>query len=179
MLRTIDQIRSLNDLPRTGWVKRGIPLEEAETVGEHTAECVVMAGALAKRVGVCRERLMEMLAIHDWPESDPLVGDITLYCGVSRQEKFDREYDAMVRLCQRLRHGETFLELWLAFEACATPEARIANQLDKLQMVYRALGYQMERGFDPTEFIDDCEWRIEHPVLRRIFEQLKKAAESE
>lgn len=176
MLRTIDQIRSLNDLPRTGWVKRGIPEDEAETVGEHTAECVAMALKLADRLDVFRDRLVELLAVHDWPESDRRVGDITIRCGVSPGEKYRREEEAMKDLCRRLPNGETFLEMWYEFEAGATPEAKIAKQIDKLQMVYRAVAYHAERGFDPTEFIEDGDRRIRHPLLREIFERLKKAA---
>jgi 5'-deoxynucleotidase YfbR-like HD superfamily hydrolase len=81
----------------------------------------------------------------------------------------------MERLCAQLPNGEIFLELWLAFEARACPESKVAKQIDKLQMAYKAAAYHVELGFDPREFLEDADRKIQHPMLRDILARLKEA----
>lgn len=170
----MEQIRSLQTLPRKGWVRRGI--RNPETVWEHTTDCVSIGRNLAVELGVGRRRLIKMLTGHDWPESDPNVGDITPHCGIPPTEKFEREHAAMQKLCAQLQKGSEFLELWLEFEEGLTPEAQVAKQIDKLQMAMKAVYYQDEQGLDPREFLADAGGRISHPRLRHIFEHIERAA---
>jgi len=174
-MRAPDQIKSLNDLPRTGWVRRGI--SEPETVGEHTVECIAILHALADELGddFDIEHTVEMLAVHDWPESNVLVGDITIHCGVSAEEKFLREKHAMIELCSQLKNGDRLLQLWLEFEEQATVEARIARQIDKFQVVYKAVQYHVEQGLDPSDFLANDAPMVVHPVLVTFVERLRSA----
>jgi putative hydrolase of HD superfamily len=170
----LEQLSALHSLRRTGWVKRG--MENAETVGQHTAECEMKAALVAEVVGVNRAKLVDMLKVHDWAESDPKVGDISPHCGVSRDEKHARELAAMRDLCGRLENGDRILALWLEFEEGVTPEAVVAKQIDKLQMADRAVRYMFEQGLDPAEFLADADRNVSHPVLRAELERLKKVA---
>lgn len=173
-MNAMEQIRSLKTLPRKGWVLKG--MKNPETVWEHTTDCVSIGRNLAVRLGAERKKLITMLSGHDWPESDPDVGDITIHCGVTPEEKFEREHAAMQKLCAQMKQGDLFLQLWLEFEEGVSPEARVAKQIDKLQMAMKAVQYQGEQGLDPTEFLDDAGSRITHPTLLRIFESIRRAA---
>lgn len=174
-MHAIDQIKSLNDLPRTGWVMRGI--RDPETVGEHTAESVAILYAMADKLGddFDLDRTADMLGVHDWPESKQEVGDITIHCGVPANEKFRREKAAMVELCSTLENGPYFLELWLEFEAQLSVEARIARQIDKFQMLYKAAFYHAEQGMDPSDFFNNDGPKVTHPALVAVVDRLREA----
>lgn len=173
MLEAVRQIESLNDLVRTGWKLRGLP--DGETVGEHTMACIAILERLADELGgdFDLDHAIEMLVVHDWPESKKEVGDITVHCNVPPEEKFRREKEAMVELCAELEHGERFLALWLEFEEQKTAEARIARQIDKFQVVYQAVCYHVEHGLDPTAFFVNDAPRVTHPVLVAFIERLR------
>lgn len=172
-MRAIDQIKTLNQLPRDGYVIKGV--KDPETVGEHTVGCVAMAVALADQLNVSRNHLVHLLTVHDWPESNKTVGDRARRFGVAPPGKFEREHAAMKELCEGLEHGQFFFDLWIEYEEGVTPEAQIANQIDKLQMAFQAVQYSVEQGMDPTEFMNHSDGVVRHPVLRDIFERLRDA----
>lgn len=172
-MRALDQIRSLNHLPRTGWVIRDI--QDPETVGEHTVECMAIAASLADELGVNRERLLQILCVHDWPESDPDVGDISPRCNIPPQKKQQLEHDAMVSLCATLPQGDFFFALWREYEDERTVESQVAHQIDVLQRTFKAVVYHVEQGLDPHEFLEEAVKKVQHPVLRSVLDRLNEA----
>jgi putative hydrolase of HD superfamily len=166
-----DHIDLADKTLRSGWVKRGI--ERPETVGRHIRECVKLASEMADELGVDKEKLMAMMAVHDLPESDPTVGDIipaiegiTAGDGVPKEEKTARERAAMRKICADLPDGAEMLALWEEFEAGETPEAKAAKQIDAFQLLLQARRYNKEQGLDIRDFAQDVDRRVTHPVLR-------------
>lgn len=166
-------INRLYEIPRTGWVDRGV--KNPETVGEHT-DCLVMI-AIEAFPGM--KGLYKMLKIHDWPEAGEKVGDrrVDTFCPkdhrITKEEKRILEYKAMTDICSNLgRSGKTIMNLWLEFEEKKTDRAKIAYQIDKLQAILKALEYQ--RDGEPVkaqEFIDYQGNDIQHPVLKDILRE--------
>ncbi len=173
MLSPKEQLATLKTLPRKGWVRRGVC--SPETVAEHTVECVMIAHAIAERLGVDRRRVCDILKVHDWGESDPRVGDITPHDGISREEKQELEYAAMRRLTGRMRNGDAVMALWLEFEEQRTAEALVARQIDKFQMALQAMRYHEEQGLDPREFLQDASSSIVHPLLSDFIARFQAA----
>jgi 5'-deoxynucleotidase YfbR-like HD superfamily hydrolase len=169
-------IDAIHDIPRTGWVNRHV--KNPETVGEHTDELVNLAEDLFDVPD-----LNIMLKIHDWAESDPTVGDIRTdrFCPLdqrrSKEEKYAMELRAMQKICVRLgRYGLKIFNLWWEYEVRETYRAKIAFQLDKFQMIMKAIAYQ--KAGEPViaqEFIDNNGDDVQDDRLK----QMILAAQSE
>jgi Predicted hydrolases of HD superfamily len=173
-------IDRLHKIPRTGWVDRGV--KDPETVGEHTDAVVELSEKYFDIAG-----LNLMLRIHDWPESNPRVGDrrIDPNCPKksrwSKERKFQAEFKAMRQICFSFKNlilAKELFSLWLEFEKNKTKRAKIAHQLDKFQAIWQAVKYQKEGwAVDPWEFIDNTGKIITNFILEKELENLKKRVE--
>jgi putative hydrolase of HD superfamily len=168
--RFLTQVSRLKDLRRAGWVRSGLP--DAESVADHSFRTAVLVLVLADDLGVDAQRLLSLVLVHDLPESDPAVGDITPHCGIARDEKRRRERLAMEQLCAGVPGGDRLLSLWLEYDQGLTPESRIAHQLDALEMALQAREYQARHDADLSEFLDSARERITHPALLRLLDDL-------
>lgn len=129
------EVGELKNLPRKGWVRRGIP--NPETVAEHTYRSQFIAYDLAKKLGADPIACAHMM-IHDLPEAR--VGDITPDCGISREEKAARELQAARELAE-LSGDPEFLDVFLEYEEKKTLHAQICNDADKLELLIQTLEY--------------------------------------
>lgn len=170
LLPFLSRVGRLKDLRRAGWVRRGIPAPES--VADHSFRTAVLALVLADGLGVDAGRLLEMVLVHDLPEGDPEVGDITPFCGVDPEEKRRRERAAMERLCADLPAGDELLRLWLEYDEGRTPEADVAHQLDALEMAIQSREYEAKHGADLSEFRESARKKIRHPALLRLLDEL-------
>lgn len=100
----------LNQIPRTGWVNRGV--ENPETVQEHTVALRILANEISKSTDFTEEErseLLDMLEIHDWPES--ITGDEVIIMDGSKDKlqlkeaKKKREMDAMIEITKENGRG--------------------------------------------------------------------------
>jgi 5'-deoxynucleotidase YfbR-like HD superfamily hydrolase len=168
LLSLIRQAGALKTLPRAGWVRSGLP--DPESVADHSYRTALLALLLGDELGVDTTRVIQLLLVHDLPESDPEVGDITPYCGVPPDEKRRREQHAMERLCAGVPGGEHLLALWLEYAEARTPESAIAHQLDALEMAFQAREYEQQTKTDLSEFLQSARAKIHHPALVRLLE---------
>ncbi|MFO0906949.1 MAG: HD domain-containing protein [Isosphaeraceae bacterium] len=168
----IHQTYRLKSLKRTGWVRRG--LAATESVADHCFQTLVLALLLghtrALDPSLDLNRLLQLLIVHDLAESDPDVGDITPHCGVSKEEKTRREARAIERWSHHLPGGGTLRELWDEYEQGESREARIAREIDALEMGLQAAEYASSQNADLTEFLESARGRIHDPVLKRLLE---------
>ncbi|HET7559768.1 MAG TPA: HD domain-containing protein [Limnochordia bacterium] len=107
-----------------------------ENDAEHAWHLAVMALVLAEHAKTPKldlSRVVAMLLVHDLVEID--AGDTFAYDEVGAQDKAEREQRAADRLFALLPddQGADLRSLWEEFEARATPEARFAASLDRLQ----------------------------------------------
>ncbi len=172
--------RKLQDIPRAGWVKRGI--KNPENVGEHTKAIEQLMNKWKEELQIQDpDKLAIMIRIHDWPEI--LHGDELTYhldgeeYKKAKGDKHQNEFRAMKQLCTSLGElGDTFINLWLSFEKQEDHDSKIGYQLDKLQAVIKALEYQ--QGGQPVqamEFVNEVRKRnqIEHPFLVSVLNQVE------
>jgi 5'-deoxynucleotidase YfbR-like HD superfamily hydrolase len=138
---------------------------------------------LAKKV--CEQRpelderkLLRMLQIHDWPEV--IAGDTMTYSEnkeeIERIEKDKRgkETAAMEFISGNLgEEGRVIRALWEEFEANQTPEAKVANQLDKLQATIKAVEYEKAgEKVSALQFWNGYIGKIDDPLILRWFTEL-------
>src|SRR5262245_30867956 len=100
LLRFLSRVGTLKDLKRTGWLRRDLP--DPESVADHSFRTAILALLVGADLGVDTAKLTALVLVHDLPESDPEVGDLTPFCGVGREEKRRRERASMERLCAGL-----------------------------------------------------------------------------
>lgn len=133
-----ETIGNLKSLLRTGWVKRGIP--HSETVAAHMYRAQFIAYDLAKKSGIDPVSCAHMMLIHDLPEADAKVGDLTHSCGVTQDEKAALEMRAAQDFA-RISGNPEFLEIFIEFEEKKTLRAQICNDADQLECLMQALEY--------------------------------------
>ncbi|MCX6755512.1 MAG: HD domain-containing protein [Candidatus Nomurabacteria bacterium] len=179
-----DVIKSLSELPRTGWVDRKVT--NPETVQEHIiAVRELVISEIQNLDDFSPQEInetLDMLEVHDWPESDKKVGDIVIVTYDLEEKKrlkelkFKLELEAMTKICTPLgERGRRIFDLWMRFEKKEDRISIFANQVDKYQPFEKAFEYE-ERGekkVSTQEFIDYSEKVIVYPALLRRLENLK------
>jgi putative hydrolases of HD superfamily len=105
-----------------------------ESVAEHSWRVLLLAFLLRPYLPVTLswERLTEMLVIHDLAEAR--TGDVAIF-DPAHAEKAELERAAIEEFRGMLPPtlGNRIQQLWEEFEAKASPEAQVANALDKLE----------------------------------------------
>ncbi|XP_052865974.1 5'-deoxynucleotidase HDDC2 isoform X1 [Anopheles cruzii] len=172
-LKFMEVIGSLKHLKRTGWVLRKV--QDCETVSSHMYRMAMMSFFLEDCHGLDRTRVMEMSLVHDLAEG--IVGDITPYCGVPREEKVLREFSAMTEIANLLGpNKDKVMALFNEYEEGQTPEAKFVKDLDRLDMVMQAYEYE-KRDSCPMhlqEFFDSTENKFSHPLVVDIVNAIKE-----
>ncbi|HUP23281.1 MAG TPA: HD domain-containing protein [Thermoanaerobaculia bacterium] len=131
-----------------------------ENSAEHSWHISVMALLLAEYAGESLDitRVLEMLLVHDIVEVD--AGDTFCYDAAANHDREEREQRAAERLFGLLPsdQAERFRARWDEFEARATPEARFAAALDRLEPVL--LNYVTAGGSWRRHAVDEAQVRI-------------------
>jgi len=167
----------LKRVKRAGWIS-WVGIESPESVADHSYRSALIAMCIADLKGIDAEKLMRMLLLHDLHEA--IIGDYDYFAKkqIGEQEVKKRELEAIKRVLKVLpeKFRQKYLSLWDEFEEQRTPEAKIARQIDKLEMIFQALEYERE-GYNKEKL--DVFWRnvkqeIEDEDLKEIFKILAK-----
>lgn len=161
----------LKDLPRKGWVERGIPTPE--TVAEHIYRTQFIAYDLAKAMGEDPEQCAIMMMIHDLPEA--LAGDISPSDGLSKNEKYARELQAAHYLAEISGNPE-FVSFFTEYSEWKTPRARICKDADALECLMQVISYgQLYPDKRPSleEFWPWANQKITTAAGRKIYQDLE------
>ncbi|MES2640123.1 MAG: HD domain-containing protein [Myxococcota bacterium] len=135
---------ALKAVDRAGWKRVGVAFPES--VAAHSWGVALLA-LLRCPPELDRDKLLAMAILHDLAEVR--VGDLTPHDGVSKEEKHQRERDAMDVL---LAHRPDLRAIWDEAEAGVSPEARLLKELDRADMGMQALVYG-DAGIDVSEFL--------------------------
>lgn len=144
------EINKLNEIIRTGWLNRNVPLARLESVSEHifTMALISLATIDKYNLNINVEKVLKMILIHELGEID--VGDIALPTKEQMQKKYEGELNCINRICHVLQE-KWMLELWMEFEEKKTKEAIFVYKMDKLQAVMQAKFYS-EKTHNPLLF---------------------------
>jgi putative hydrolase of HD superfamily len=140
-LRAAERLKTVT---RSGWTSTG----QRESVAEHTWRLCLMAMLVhRRRPDVDLARLLKMCLVHDLGEA--IGGDIPAPAQRADEHKADRERADLLHLTEPLPPDlrREILELWDEYEAAASPEARLAKGLDKLETIL-----QHTQGKNPADF---------------------------
>ncbi|MDP8231276.1 MAG: HD domain-containing protein [Candidatus Zophobacter franzmannii] len=168
ILNILSEVSRLKTLFRQGWLKRGIPESKCESVADHCFLTVITAYLIAERdfPELDLTKVLKLAIIHEIGEV--YVGDITPVDGVSEEEKYKQEREAVKSVFSELDDGNGYLNLWEEFEAGETPEASFVKQIDKLEMALQAYNYK-QHGYDRMdEFLDSTARVMQDDRLKDI-----------
>ncbi|MEJ5293177.1 MAG: HD domain-containing protein [Candidatus Methanosuratincola sp.] len=147
----------LRNMPRTGWIQRGVPRDEAETVAEHTFMVTAILGyisASCSALHLDRERMLLMGIIHDLGEA--VSGDIprvlTERLGKELKEGIETE---IIKGIFDGTDGGRLAELFQEYSERETAEAKIVKIADLLATLLQAEAY-MRMGFPVGDIIESC-----------------------
>ncbi|NJN97953.1 MAG: HD domain-containing protein [Anaerolineales bacterium] len=166
------EFNHLKQLYRQGWLRRGIPPEQCESVAEHTFGVAMLAMFLADAhfPDLDLIKVLRLALLHDLGEI--YSGDLTPADGVSPAEKKRREAEAVVEVLAKLPDGESYLELWREYEQQQSAEARLVKQIDRLEMILQASVYEHQEWADLGEFFVSVEPVLSEPPFRTLWEAL-------
>ena len=150
-------IAVLRNMPRTGWIQRGVPRGEAETVADHTFMVTVILGYTAANCGrlrLDREKMILMGIVHDIGEavSGDIPRSLTKKLGKYLKEGLETE---IVKEIFGGSGGDRLAELFQEYLERKTTEAKIVKIADLLATLNRAEEY-IERGFPVIDIIESC-----------------------
>ncbi|MBI3577323.1 HD domain-containing protein [Candidatus Gottesmanbacteria bacterium] len=132
LLAFINQTEGLKRELRHSWLSNG----RRESVAEHTWRMAIMALVLAPHLKKKPDMvtLLKMILIHDLPEV--YAGDRAVW-KKKQSNKHQNEKEALQRLIRALpsETKEEMMRLWVNFETCQTIESKMANALDKMEVL--------------------------------------------
>lgn len=126
---------------RTGWFHHRIA--HPESIADHMYRMAVLS-MLLPNVDLDIGKCVQLCLVHDIAEA--LVGDLTPLDGVSRDEKLQREKEALLYLVHDLLGGSPAalrLEaLWMEYEDRNTLESKVVKDLDRFELCLQAVEYE-------------------------------------
>lgn len=141
MKQLLKYSEKIKHLPRRGWLRTNI--DNPETVGAHSWQMSLIALYLST-TSIKKEydfnHVIKLCICHDLAESK--IGDITPK-DAAYSTKGEREQKAMKEIAQEANFP-LLIELFAEYEANQTPEAKLANDLDKIDMLIQARYYEKE-----------------------------------
>lgn len=150
ILQTMLGIDPLADLPRTGWLLRGV--RPCESIADHSFGVAFLAmlfvDAIRARGGtIDGERTLRMALVHDAAEAK--TGDVPMPNKTPQMTAALRELEETL-LRELLPSAAR--EAWAEAELGESLEARVVKAADKAQMMIKALSYERQRRGQLDEF---------------------------
>lgn len=151
----------LKDLPRTGWLLRGVA--GPESVAAHSYGTTLTTLLLLDLVDepLDRERALALAVLHDLPEAR--LGDVPTPAArhLPPGAKAAAEASLLDEMTEGTPVAANWRALWAEFEAGVTPEARLVRDADKLDLFLQALLYERAGNRETGSFwerVDGYPW---------------------
>lgn len=175
LIRLYFQVNHLKQLYRQGWLKEGreIPEHQCESVADHIFGMALLAMFICDQhfPELDKNKVVTMTLLHELGEIKD--GDKYITDPSKKRERSDAERAAIVELLADFPSGSLYLEIWDEFERGDTREARLARELDKLEMAMQAAIYSRQHNKDLSEFFLSSDTHIKSEALREIFVSLQ------
>lgn len=167
------ELQSLDRLPRTGYLQRGV--RDPESISEHQYQLAMVAWLLAAREPtVDRSRVVEMALVHDLAElrTGDLPRTATGYFGEDVKHAAERRAVGEILAPA----DERALELYDDYRRGESPDARFVRSCDKLQLMLKVAVYEAwgDRGMTELWEHPDNFPGPEFASVRELFEALSR-----
>lgn len=154
VLDCIVELTALSRLPRTGWILAGV--QNAESIADHCFETAIIAYILSKtlEVEVDIGKVFAMALFHE-------VGEVRLADLPRRSKPYVKEFKnpAEAKATADVLDGvaEDLIPLLTEMHHCKSPEARLVEAAEELQIILRAMLYAKEQNGDMAEYRIDVD----------------------
>lgn len=150
LIDTCINLDPLSELPRTGWLLRGI--RPCESLADHSygvaiVSALLVDGLRAQGETLDGERVLRLALSHDAPEAR--TGDIPM---PSKTPELDAELTKLESSLFQSLLPPAWHALHSELERAETLEARIVRAADKLQMMIKVLVYESQQRGRLEEF---------------------------
>lgn len=127
----------LKQIKRTGWIETG--LTQSESVADHTFRTTILSMLLSDIESLDTLKILRMSLLHDLPEA--IIGDLTP--SQKTRETKEKEEEAMYRILNMIPEMQLklYLSTWNEYKEGKTKEAKLVQQLDKIEMALQAKEY--------------------------------------
>lgn len=168
----------LKKTERTGWVTR-VNIENPESVADHSFRVAIIGMIIGELKKVDSNKLTKMLLMHDLGES--VIGDFDMFAKKKIGESAWKEKEKNAindilfkNLPEKL--AQSYYDVWLEFDEQKTDLSKLANAIDKFEVLLQASEYEKE-GYDRNKF--EIFWRygepfVTDPDLKDLLQVVKK-----
>eukprot|EP00501_MAST-03F_sp_TOSAG23-6_P001238 GSMAST32.ASY1.ANO1.1284.1 assembled CDS len=166
---------------RSGWLRCGIKFGDCESVADHMYRMALLAFALnekdEKGESVNIEKCVLIALVHDIAEA--VVGDITPFDGISKEEKHRREkitIEKIEKMCVvhlNFKFGGRIAKLWWEYELKASAEGLLVKDIDKFEMCLQANEYEELHGIKLENFFESVRGKIVNDKIKSWFDTLE------
>ena len=172
----LEGLDPLSELPRTGWVLRGVASPEslaAHSFGVAVAAMAIVDALREEGATVDGERVLRMALLHDAAEAK--TGDIPM---PRKTPAMQEALDAMEAAVIEDLLPEPYRALWTEAEAKDSLEARIVKAADKVQMMAKLRVYERQHRGRLDEFWANPknERAMGFPFVERVFREIRTRA---
>jgi len=166
----------LKDIPRTGWMVRGV--EDPESVADHSYRVALLCLVHAQGADLDPHHCVSLALVHDLHES--VSGDIIpvegIEGGMGPEEKYRREMDAGSSMWGECGlEGSRLEALWKEHMDQRSPESRFVHDMDRIEMALTALEYRKGNRSprdDLQEFLDAAWEELKTSPGRKVYQRL-------
>lgn len=182
----------LKEIGRTGWLDRGIPPDQVESVADHSFFVMLIAWVVARDdIALDATSVLQLALIHDTAEA--LVGDIPPYDardipadaaareaffaharyrsaeGAAQKRTLEDAAAAQILAMLPPATGMLWGNLWQKYQAQTSPEARFVKEVDRLEAFIQSRRYAERYPDVPLDGFTEMALReITHPGLVAI-----------
>jgi putative hydrolase of HD superfamily len=203
IVRFLSRIGRLKAVARTGWLDRGLPPIETESVADHSFRVALFAWLAAAERGLDPDRVLKLALIHDLAEAitgdrppyDP--GELAATVEADRSALLNRRHvrseadRARKKAAERAAFDDLTADLppllrdeldnlWRELETAETAEARFVKQVDKLETFLQSREYLAEHPDLPVEsFASEVAEVIDDPLLVMLRDDISRLDEND
>jgi putative hydrolase of HD superfamily len=150
LVQTLLSLDPLSELPRTGWLLRGV--RPCESIADHSFGVALTTMLLvdwlrADGTEIDGERALRMALVHDVPEAH--TGDVPMPSKTPELSEALHQIEA--GLADVLLPASQSA-LWREAEAAGSLEARVVKAADKIQMMVKVLVYERHHRGELSDF---------------------------
>ncbi len=153
----IEFINVLKNIPRIGWIQRGVPITLCETVAEHIFEVSSIALMLSQRlissdIQIDVSKVLSMSIIHDWAEA--ITGDIPKSLSKYFPSNIKENIEMMILSDMLKDEADELRKVFSEYLERTSIEARIVKLADYLSTILQGHRY-MTAGYNVNDIVNN------------------------